>query len=73
MEKAYMNGVAQRKLILEFVDAYHRKNGFAPSITEISAEVGTVRSNVHRHLHILEQEGRLTSRVNMTRSWVVKH
>jgi SOS-response transcriptional repressor LexA len=66
-------GVARRDLILAYILQYQQQNGFPPSVSEISTEVGSVRSNVHHHLRVLSKEGRLTSTSGFARSWVVKH
>ena len=66
-------GVDRRDLILSYILQYQQENGFSPSVSEISTEVGSVRSNIHHHLRVLSQEGRLTSKSGFARSWVVKH
>lgn len=73
MQKEQQRGMDRRDLILAFILQYQQQNGFPPSVSEISAEVGTVRSNIHHHLRVLSKEGRLTSKNGYARSWVVQH
>ena len=64
-------GEQKRDRIAEYIFRYREQHGYAPSITEIADEMGTVRSNVHRHLSLLQREGRITSTPHVARSWVV--
>ena len=64
-------GNTKRDAIVEYIYEYRVQNGYAPSVTEIAEHVGTVRSNIHHHLRLLQQEGRLTAHPHIARSWVV--
>lgn len=66
------NGAGKREDIVLFITDYQKKNGYAPSISEIAAETGTARSNVHHHLVALQKEGRVTFTSHVARSWVVR-
>jgi SOS-response transcriptional repressor LexA len=67
----HRTGVARRDAIISYISEYSEERGFAPSVTEIAAHVGTVRSNIHHHLVVLRDEGRLTFHPGIARSWVV--
>lgn len=64
-------GDTKRDTIAQYIYDYRVEHGYAPSITEIAKATGTVRSNVHRHLSLLQREGRITSSPHVARSWVV--
>jgi len=73
MGTEYFRGKTRRDAIVEYISEYQQQQGYAPSISEITKAVGSVRSNVHHHLHVLQQEGRLTAKPGIARSWVVRH
>ncbi len=64
-------GAQKRDAIVEYIDDYRQEHGFAPSITEITAHVGTARSNIHHHLNVLREEGRIRYHPHIARSWIV--
>lgn len=68
----YRNGSERRDLILQFITKYQKEHGFAPSVSEITSEIGTARSNIHYHLSVLQQEGRIAAQPHTARSWVVR-
>ncbi len=68
----HRSGIARRDAIVEYISDYTQKEGYAPSVTEIASHVGTARSNIHHHLVVLRDEGRLTFRPSIARSWVVQ-
>lgn len=50
-----------RGKILSYIRAYHEREGIGPSIRDICSGVGLKSpSNVHRHVHILIAEGRVS-------------
>lgn len=54
-------GVTRRRAIMRFVKAYIKKNGFAPSIEEITEGVGLLSKTATRnHLAILKDTGHVT-------------
>ena len=72
MDREHKRGRTRRDAIVSYIVEYQQREGFAPSISEITDEVGTVRSNVHHHLRVLQDEGRLSSKPGHARSWVVR-
>ncbi len=64
-------GLERRRYILDFVAEYQHHNGYAPSVREISQEVGTVPSNVHHHLRVLEEEGVIARTPGIARSYTI--
>ena len=55
--------------ILEFVQSFIKTKGFAPSLQDIATGLGLrSRSNIHRHIHILEQEGRINMKPHKFRT-----
>lgn len=65
------DGRGRRDLILDYITEYRHQHGYAPSVGEIAAEIGSVRSNAHYHLLALVKEGRLAYTPHVARSWVV--
>lgn len=52
----------QRERIYAFIEEEYKKNGFSPSIGEIAAHLGlSAKSNIHRQLQQLVNEGRLVN------------
>jgi repressor LexA len=50
----------KQKEILEFIEAFSKRKGYAPTHTEIAKHVGiTHQSTVHYHVSILQKEGYL--------------
>ena len=48
----------RKKQILDFVNTYAKKNGFAPSLEEIRKKTGLSSvSTVHKHLKDLGEQG----------------
>lgn len=52
-------GQARRREIMRFIKSFIRKNGFAPSLREISEGVGVSKTAVQHHLAILQDEGKI--------------
>jgi repressor LexA len=53
----------RRKLVLEFIRAYVRLHGVPPSYEVIARGIGLKsKSNIHRIVHRLKQDGHLTTR-----------
>lgn len=51
-------GIDRRRAILRFVKAHVRKNGYAPTVAEVTDELGFASKNAARHhLGILAREG----------------
>ena len=51
----------KHKLIFEFIKAYMKIHGVAPSYSVIAKGIGLKsKSNVHRIIHVLQDEGLLT-------------
>jgi len=59
----------RKKQILDFVNSYTDKNGFAPSLEEIKKKIGLSSvSTVHHHLKDLEKQGYLKRQEGKPRS-----
>lgn len=55
-----MIGLTQRQQqCLDFLRSYHKEKGIAPTMDEIAAHFGVVKSNVSRILDRLEERGRI--------------
>lgn len=53
----------KHQLVLDFIKAYIKLHGVAPSYTVIAKGIGLKsKANVHRIVHKLKDEGRLTLR-----------
>jgi len=51
----------KHQLVLDFIKAYIRIHGVAPSYSVIAKGIGLKsKANVHRIIHILQDEGRLS-------------
>lgn len=54
-------GIDRRRAILRFIKAYVKKNGFAPSVEEITNGVGLASKTATRHhLDLLKESGDVT-------------
>lgn len=59
----------KQKKVLDFITAYTQKNGYAPSLEEISASLGLKAiSTVHEHIKTLEEKGFLRKEDNRPRA-----
>ena len=56
----------RQQRILEFIDRYTRRNGYAPTHSEITQATGV--TNVSYHLDVLEAEGRIRRQRHVPRS-----
>lgn len=56
-----VNGITKRQmLVLEFIKTYTQMKGHAPSMQDIATGLGMKsRSNIHRIVHTLREQGRL--------------
>lgn len=62
-------GIKTRKKIYDFLVEFITKNGYSPSIREICAGTGIAStSNVHHHLSVLEDMGKIHMKENTTRA-----
>ncbi len=61
----------RKKQILEFINSYSRKRGFAPSIPEIAKRFNLAISTIHQHLAELEVAGYLKKERGQPRSIAV--
>lgn len=50
-------GDQQRARITETIESLTQRNGYSPTISEISAEVGLAKTTVFKHLCLLRDEG----------------
>src|SRR3989338_2790490 len=66
-----MRMTPRKKRVLEFINSYSRKRGFAPSIPEIAKRFNLAISTVHQHLAELEASGYLEREKNQPRSITV--
>ena len=58
-----LNMTKHRQLVLEFIRAYIRLHGVPPSYEVIAKGIGlSSKSNVHRIVHRLKEDGHLTVR-----------
>jgi SOS-response transcriptional repressor LexA len=57
-----------RANILRFITTYIGRNGYGPTVREIAAGVGTVPSNVQRHVVALARAGKIVKRWRRARS-----
>ena len=58
----------RQKQILDFITAYTKKRGFAPSIKEMGRKLGVTISTIHQHLATLQGKGYLQRQKNQRRS-----
>lgn len=61
----------RKKKILDFINSYSQKYGFAPSIPEIAKHFNLAISTIHQHLKELEVGGYLKKEKNQSRSLMV--
>jgi predicted ArsR family transcriptional regulator len=52
-------GDQRRRDIIKFIKAYHRKNGYAPSIQQIGDHLGIGKTAVRHHLDALQKVGKV--------------
>lgn len=57
----------RQKQILDFIIAYTKKRGFAPSIKEMGQKLGVGISTIHQHLMALQNKGYLQRQKNQKR------
>lgn len=61
-------GERRRKAIITFIAKYQKKNGYAPTISEIAEAVGLGSPNATRnHLHKLQEEGKIQMQPRIAR------
>jgi DNA-binding IclR family transcriptional regulator len=60
-------GDRRREAIVAFIRRRHNE-GHAATIRDIAAHVGASPSTVHRHVHVLAEQGIVTYRPNEARS-----
>jgi repressor LexA len=59
----------KQKLVYDFIQAFIKLKGFAPSYSEIAQGLGMrSKSNIHRHIHTLREKGLLQIKPHMVRS-----
>jgi len=59
----------RQRAVLEFIQAYIRMKGFAPSLQDVATGLGLrSKSNIHRVIHDLEDQGLLTLVPNKVRT-----
>ncbi len=59
----------RQKQVLDFVQAYLRKHGYAPSLEDIARHLGVASlATVHKHLARLESRGMIRRRAHQSRS-----
>ena len=63
-----MNLTPRQLQIVNFIYKYRRKNGLAPTLAEIGAEMKVSRVTVHEHLAQLELKGALEKEPYLARS-----
>ena len=65
-----VNGITNRQqLVLDFIKAYLEMKGHAPSMQDIATGLGMKsRSNIHRIVHSLRTQGRLSVKPNKFRT-----
>lgn len=63
----------RQRLVLEFIQTYIKMKGFAPSMQDIATGLGMKsRSNIHRIIHTLEDEGLLSVTPHKVRTMKLK-
>lgn len=63
----------RQRLVLEFIQTYIKMKGFAPSMQDIATGLGMKsRSNIHRIVHSLEQQGLLVTTPHKVRTMKLK-
>ena len=65
-----VNGITNRQqLVLDFIKTYLEMKGHAPSMQDIATGLGMKsRSNIHRIVHSLRTQGRLSVKPNKFRT-----
>lgn len=59
----------RQRAVLEFIQAYIKMKGFAPSMQDIATGMGLKsRSNIHRIIHTLEESGLLVTTPHKVRT-----
>ena len=59
----------RQELVLQFINTYIQMKGFAPSLQDIATGLGMKsRSNIHRIVHWLKEQGLLKIEPNRFRS-----
>jgi len=59
----------RQKMVLEFIKAYLSVKGYPPSYTNICEGLGIKsKSNVHKHIHALKEQGLLEIQPHKIRS-----
>jgi SOS-response transcriptional repressor LexA len=54
----------RQQATLDFVKGFYREHGYEPTMRDIAAGIGVAsRSNAHRHVQALEQEGYVERRM----------
>ena len=69
-----VNGTTNRQqLVLEFIKTYIQMKGHAPSMQDIASGLGMKsRSNIHRIIHSLCEQGKLSINPNKARTIEVR-
>lgn len=58
-----------QRAVLEFIQAYIKMKGFAPSMQDIATGMGLKsRSNIHRIIHTLKEKGLLVTTPHKVRT-----
>jgi DNA-binding MarR family transcriptional regulator len=60
---------ASKQNVLSALVAFEQKNGYSPTVRELSREVGSAVSTVHAHLESLELRGLAHRSYRCARGW----
>jgi repressor LexA len=63
-----MNLTARQHQIVKYIWKYRKRNGLAPTLAEIAAELGISKVTVHEHISQLEKKGALEKEPFLSRS-----
>lgn len=63
-----MNLTARQHQIVKYIYRYRKRNGLAPTLAEIAAELGISKVTVHEHVSQLEKKGALEKEPFLSRS-----
>lgn len=63
-----MNLTARQNQIVKYIYRYRKRNGMAPTLAEIAAELGISKVTVHEHISQLEKKGALEKEPYLSRS-----
>jgi repressor LexA len=63
-----VNLTARQHQIVKFIYRYRKRNGLAPTLAEIAAELGISKVTVHEHISQLEKKGALEKEPYLSRS-----